>query len=1052
MDKARFGNPPSQYRPAPLWIWNDEMDKEELFRELEQLRAHGFGGAFIHPRPGLVTEYLSEEWFELCRSVTEHAERIGMKIYLYDENSYPSGFAGGHVSSQLPDCLGNMVQARRLTAEELTAGAAFRSLNIHRPGHPVRAWAYEETEGGVCRLGREVTDLPQAEWPEYGERFMVFETGEPQTNPWLGGFAYTDLLRPEVTELFLQTTYEAYRDVIGDKFGSIVPAIFTDEPEISPGNLFEAAAYTLPFSYWFAAEFERRNGYELKDHLPCLFFETDAAAFEVAPTKVRYDYYATVRELWENNFVKPIFAWCAEHSINWTGHFLEHLWPIPWGRTSPAIMSLYEYMQWPGIDMLKAFLLERDGFDGQLLNIREVHSAANQLGKERVLCEAFGAGGWDSTFEDYKRIGDWLVVNGVNFFTPHLTYSTIVGARKRDHPQSFDWRQPWWEEFTELNDYFGRLSYSLSQGRTENRILLLHPTTSIFLELPSSERGTIREWDNMPAYPGMERYVKGVQQLCDAHWDFDLGDEFILERNAWVHGTRLAVAEREYDVVIVPAAMRNAKRTTLELLKRYAANGGRLILFGEGEPCRYVDGLPDDGIRSLLPRCARAPGFEELHRELERTLEPRLLRRAEAADLPSGTASLRRVMADGSELIFIANSSPQEACLPVALAGAFVEELDLWTGEAKPLAWAVRDGRMCLDLELPSNGSRMLRVTAGPDALWSEEAGCEPTASGTGSVAVPAAGSLTVRADSPNTLPLDYCDLRLGKREYRQISTLHACQLVFEHHGFECNPWDNAVQFKRRILDRNRFDETSGFTVSYAFRVAEGGLPRTLQLLVEHGSYYELKVNGRPVSWSGGSSRLDRHYAVADLTGAAVAGDNTIELKASPFDVRLEVEPVVLQGDFGVYASGGQWLLGASRELRPGDWTKQGYPFYGQAMSYERVIRLDRTDKRLWVRLGEWEGTCAAVLVNGERAGLVWRQHSEQVEITSLVRPGGNLVEVRISGSFKNLFGPHHDPDRPRKVAWPKFWKNGPKVGQPSADAYDLIGYGLRDGFAVVSD
>ncbi|MBN2984594.1 hypothetical protein [Cohnella algarum] len=97
-----FRNPPSEYRTAPLWAWNDDMDAERMREHLTELKTHGFGGAFVHPRPGLVTEYLSEDWFRLWGEAMGIAEELGMKLYIYDENSYPSGFAGGTYRRNCP--------------------------------------------------------------------------------------------------------------------------------------------------------------------------------------------------------------------------------------------------------------------------------------------------------------------------------------------------------------------------------------------------------------------------------------------------------------------------------------------------------------------------------------------------------------------------------------------------------------------------------------------------------------------------------------------------------------------------------------------------------------------------------------------------------------------------------------------------------------------------------------------------------------------------------------------------------------------------------------
>ena len=64
------------------------------------------------------------------------------------------------------------------------------------------------------------------------------------------------------------------------------------------------------------------------------------------------------------------------------------------------------------------------------------------------MSETYGAGGWDLTFFDQKRIADWEFALGVNFVNQHLSYVTIMGARKRDHPQSFSYHEPWWPTTT----------------------------------------------------------------------------------------------------------------------------------------------------------------------------------------------------------------------------------------------------------------------------------------------------------------------------------------------------------------------------------------------------------------------------------------------------------------------------------------------------------------------------------------------------------------------------------------------------------------------------
>lgn len=69
--EAQFADPDGEFRPAPLWTWNAKVTTEDIDRMLKDFKDQGFGGAFIHPRPGLETEYLSDEWFRLWKYSVE---------------------------------------------------------------------------------------------------------------------------------------------------------------------------------------------------------------------------------------------------------------------------------------------------------------------------------------------------------------------------------------------------------------------------------------------------------------------------------------------------------------------------------------------------------------------------------------------------------------------------------------------------------------------------------------------------------------------------------------------------------------------------------------------------------------------------------------------------------------------------------------------------------------------------------------------------------------------------------------------------------------------
>ena len=102
--RATFADPPREFGLIPLWFWNDDLQEEVLLEQLHAFYEAGFGGVAPHPRLGLSRRvgYLTDEYFRLLRLVVTEAARLGMKIILYDEGSYPSGTANGAVVAENP--------------------------------------------------------------------------------------------------------------------------------------------------------------------------------------------------------------------------------------------------------------------------------------------------------------------------------------------------------------------------------------------------------------------------------------------------------------------------------------------------------------------------------------------------------------------------------------------------------------------------------------------------------------------------------------------------------------------------------------------------------------------------------------------------------------------------------------------------------------------------------------------------------------------------------------------------------------------------------------
>jgi len=351
----RFQDPPIEYRSAPFWVWAGDVSEEEIDLQLMDMKEHGMGGAFLHARPGLITEYLSDEWFDLANHAVETGKRENIHVWLYDENAWPSGYAGGHVAAEMPDSYIHGQGLQMVPIEAIDASDISDFYLFLRGGND-----------GYEVIGNH-TDLSEA---VFGFRMHHYsETGR------YGGYSYVDLLVEGVTEKFIELTMTGYEDRFGDEFGKQVPGIFTDEPHIQPPSVSsdDPHGQTIRYTPELFNFFENTWGYDLREHLPSLFTETGDWQ------RIRHNYYQVLLDMFIDRWGKPWYEYTEKHNLTWTGHYWEHTWPDP--IRVPDNMAIYAYKQMPGIDLLFNTPEERPNQFGHVRNVREVRSVANQLGR-----------------------------------------------------------------------------------------------------------------------------------------------------------------------------------------------------------------------------------------------------------------------------------------------------------------------------------------------------------------------------------------------------------------------------------------------------------------------------------------------------------------------------------------------------------------------------------------------------------------------------------------------------------------------------------------------
>ncbi len=994
--KALFTSPPAEYSTVPFWVWNDMLTDELVISTLNDLAEQNIRQVFVHPRPGLMTPYLSKEWFRLWKIALKEAEHLDMRLWIYDENSYPSGFAGGLVPDAMPQSRG-------------------QSLYVREEKQPPK-WSQEFI--AVYRLtddGYENVSEAIKSGAALGEAsYLVAYVKLADTAPWFAGKYYVDLLRPGVTQKFLEITLEPYRSEFGTEFGKRIPGVFTDEPHLGP-NWDNHWTPDLP------DVFQKRWGYSLVEHIPSLFRPLGDWK------QVRHNYHQLLLELFIDRWAKPYYDYCEKYGLEFTGHYWEHEWPKC--NMVPDNMAMSAWQQRPGIDILMNQYAEGPHSQfGNVRSVKELSSIANQLDRSRTICEAYGAAGWELRFEDMKRIGDWLYVLGINTLNEHLSYISIRGARKRDHPQSFSYHQPWWQDYHIMASYFTRLSAVLSQGEQLNKVLVIEPTTTGWLYQPD------------PSYKKrLEKIGKEFQHLIVSleknQVEYDIGCEDIIARHGSVEGSLLKVGNRQYDTVVIPPLTENLNAATIDLLETYVKGGGNVLCCGQ--PPALIDGLPSDKGKTASTNT----GWKLVKPGNVPTILLRQTKDGFAIRRCTNDKGLlfhhRRQLTDG-EILFLVNTSiDSPTCGTIDSAMQEIEQWDAETGKISPYAFETTDGGIKVDFELAPCGSLLLFLSNQPG-----QKGLPAVSDGS---RIPPSGPMNIRRIGPNVLTLDYVDITVGGQTTKNIYSYNASKLAFKTNGMEANPWDNAVQLRDELITKT-FGEDSGFEATYRF-VIKKEVPNPLYIVIERPDLYTITCNGKIVAaetcppWRKGNWWLDKSFGKIDITAAAKIGDNAVTINGSPMTIYNEIEPAYLLGDFALKAVDSGFVITPEKALKSGRWNKQGLPFYSADVSYTQTFNISQTGDRHFVKLTDWYGSVAEIVVNGRTAGYIYHQPWE-CDVTEFITAGTNTIEVVVTGTLRNMLGPHHN-NPPVGSTWPKMFQTAPETGPPPGKKYFNISCGL---------
>ena len=695
---SQFRCPGAAYRGKPFWSWNGELNQEELIRQIHVMQEMGLGGFFMHSRTGLVTEYLGDEWFALTNACAEEAQKLGMEAWLYDEDRWPSGTAGGIITE-------NPAYRLKFMSLRPLQGTDF-------------VWSTDLVAAFACRLEglaywncrRLSAETPPEEYQE--ETVLAFTLEEMASSSFYNGYTYVDTLNREATEQYITLTHERYQEKCGSHFGKSIQGIFTDEPHRGPVmNGFslsnENRLWMTPWTETLPTKFKAQFGCDLVDHLPELFLQPDGQV--VSPLK--WQYMELLQQMFLENFAKPLYDWSTKNNLRLTGHVLHEDSLTSQAAMQGSLMRFYEYMHDPGVDVLT------EGNRNYVI-VKQLVSAARQLGRKWMLSELYGCTGWQMNFQSHKEVGDWQALLGINLRCHHLSWYTMAGEAKRDYPASILHQSAWWKDYGYVESYFARLGLLLTQGEPCRDILVLNPIESVWCQIHAGWADGLSP-TQAPVQELERDYAALSSWLLGAQLDYDYGDEEMLGRLSSIEETQgkplFHVGKAQYRVVLI-GRMTTLRASTLRLLTEFVQAGGTVIF--AGEPPAYVDSLPSRAAAELAERAVAIPWDRA---QLIARCRPSVTSDVQVVDAVTGQPLLDifcQLRADGDVRFLVAlNINPSAAYTQAIIripGSGFVEEWDCRSGMRYAVEAPISDGFLQIAADFPPSGERGICADAKP--------------------------------------------------------------------------------------------------------------------------------------------------------------------------------------------------------------------------------------------------------------------------------------------------------------------------------------------------
>ncbi|MBR5870988.1 MAG: hypothetical protein IKZ09_08120, partial [Clostridia bacterium] len=878
-------------------------------------------------------------------------------------------------------------------------------------------------------------------------RVLSFSIVPDAPNSNYNGNTYIDTMSKKAVKRFLELTHERYQASCGDRMGTSVRGIFTDEPHrghaMDDLRVDENGVRTCSVCYTddFFEEFSIRYGFPVELELPQLFYRPNGERF--SPIKLYW--FDLADKLFVERFARPINAWCKKHHIAFTGHVLHEDSLMNQSVPHGSLMRFYEHMGVPGVDVLTEH-------NRCYWIVKQLSSAARQLGKKWLLSELYGCTGWQFDFKSHKTVGDWQALFGINLRCHHLSWYTMEGESKRDYPASILHQSPWYRYYNDVETYFARFGAFMTAGDPICDVLVLNPVESVWAQAYLGFANWIFPDGGAEHIHALENhYANLFHILTEHHIDFDYGEEQMMQKYAEVTSDEngqpiLRVGKMSYRAVVV-SGMETVRPTTLALLKEFARAGGRVITAGDAPLC--IDAIRSDEPAAFAREHTVCVPFDAdaLVGALKDTSAcPITVTTSDGTAARSVFVQMRNFGdSTGFVLLNTDREQPTETLtVTVKTAHRFAECWDFRTG-ARTAYDVTADGTtLTLSTSLDAAGTQAFVLCDHTDLSLAKT-----SAPLTEIARIPLDGSFGYETNEQNVCVLDFARVRIdGGAWSDEMEILRADGHVRDHYGMERRGGEMLQPWFAALTDKRIYGKVA---LTLTFDIDE--MPRgDLILAGERPERMHYAINGVALHnddihdfW------VDDCFKKMTVPKSALKIGTNVVTAEFDFMRTTNIEALYLIGDFGVRLDGHSRTLTARPDTLPlGNLDAAAMPFYTGEVTYRitpaHYAALSLSDDcRVLLRPTAFVGGLIRVQTDGEdEQRLIWDPY--EADITNAVRDGRDIL-LTVVGTRRNVFGPLHFAPRFDGAYGPGHFVTG---GDAWTDDYALIDSGLHAAEFVV--